>query len=169
MSRPRKPAKLKVLGGNPGKRRISPPPISSSSADPDPPAHLSEASSVEWRLLVHSLQTEGLWTNRDRAALEVYVEALVTFREAVAYVRAHGVMVPGQKSGTRVKNPAIQVVRDTAGVIRAFGSEFGLTPYTRMQLGLPVQEVEDIDAGFEQWQAERRQERGRQGEFKNGD
>ena len=69
------------------------------------------------------------------------------------------VMVPGQKSGTRVKNPAIQVVSDTAGVIRAFGSEFGLTPYTRMQLGLPVQEVEDIDAGFERWQAERRQER----------
>ena len=33
-----------------------------------------------------------------------------------------------------------------------------------MQLGLPVQEVEDIDAGFERWQAERRQER----EPKNG-
>ena len=64
-------------------------------------------------------------------------------------------MVPGQKSGTRVKNPAIQIVRDSAGVIRAYGSEFGLTPYTRMQLGLPVQEVEDLDAGFERWQAER--------------
>lgn len=164
MSRPRKPAKLKVLEGNPGKRRISPPPISSSSADPDPPAHLSEASSVEWRLLVHSLQTERLWTNRDRAALEVYVEALVTFREAVAYVRAHGVMVPGQKSGTTVKNPAIQIVRDSAGVIRAYGSEFGLTPYTRMQLGLPVQEVEDFDAGFEEWHAERERKR----KLKNG-
>ena len=155
MGRPRKPAQLKVLEGNPGKRRISQPPLSSPDADPDPPAHLSEASSVEWRLLVHSLQNERLWTDRDRAALEVYVEALVTFREAVAYVRAHGVMVPGQKSGTRVKNPAIQIVRDSAGVIRAYGSEFGLTPYTRMQLGLPVQEVEDLDAGFERWQAER--------------
>ena len=31
--------------------------------------------------------------------------------------------------------------------------------YTRMQLGLPVQEVEDFDAGFERWQAERRRER----------
>ena len=60
-------------------------------------------------------------------------------------------MVPGQKSGTMVKNPAIQVARDNAGVIRSYGSEFGLTPYTRIQLGLPVQEVEDLEAGFEAW------------------
>ena len=101
----------------------------------------------EWHRLVPLLQAENLWTERDRTALEVYVEAVVTFREAVAYVRVSGVMVPGQKPETMVKNPALQIVRDTANIIRAHGSEFGLTPLTRMQLGLPLQEIEDIDAG----------------------
>ena len=76
--------------------------------------------------------------------------------------------MPGQKSGTRVKNPALQVARDSAGVIRSYGSEFGLTPYTRMQLGLPVQEVEDMEAGFEAWYEARQRKREEQGKGNEG-
>ena len=156
MKRIPKPAKLKVLEGNPGKRRIPRPPITSSGADLAPPSHLSESASEEWRRVVDLLDAEQLWTDVDRTALEVYVEAVATFREAVKYVRSEGVMVSGQKAGTVVKNPAIQVARDSASVIRSLGSEFGMTPYTRMQLGLPVQKVEDLDAGFEEWAAQQR-------------
>ena len=53
-------------------------------------------------------------------------------------------------------------------VIRSYGSEFGLTPYTRMQLGLPVQEVEDMEAGFEAWYEARQRKREEQGKGNEG-
>lgn len=109
--------------------------------------------------LVDLLDAEQLWTDLDRTALEVYVEAVATFREAVAYVRSEGVMVSGQKAGNIVKNPALQIARDNATLIRALGSEFGMTPYTSMLLGLPLQPSEDLDAGFEVWAAKQRKAR----------
>ncbi len=47
MKRIPKPAILKVLEGNPGKRRIPRPPIVSPAADLGPPPHLSESASDE--------------------------------------------------------------------------------------------------------------------------
>ena len=47
-SRPR-PAQLKVLEGNPGKRKMRRSPIRPSTSDVEPPSHISEAASREWR------------------------------------------------------------------------------------------------------------------------
>jgi P27 family predicted phage terminase small subunit len=43
----------------------------------------------------------------------------------------------------RVKNPALQIVRDTAATIRSYSQEFGLTPSARASINLPPAADED--------------------------
>lgn len=134
MPRKPKPPHLKVVDGNPGKRPIEKPRTAPSR--PIAPAHLSDGAKTEWGYVVPRLDEIGMLNKIDRTALEVYCEAVATHREAVASLRQGGVLVRGDK-GRVVKNPAAQIVRDSATTIRLLGAEFGLTPSSRTRMALP--------------------------------
>jgi P27 family predicted phage terminase small subunit len=105
------------------------------------------------RAVAGELERMGLLTEIDVAALTAYCLAWESLLEAAADVRQNGVTVPGARGvGERVKNPAFQVMRDSMMAMRAFASEFGLTPQSRARMRLPNSDVTDseIEALFSQ-------------------
>lgn len=143
MPMPRKPTALKLLDGNPGKRPIDPTP-KAPPARPTPPRGLSPGARAEWRHTVPLLDELGVLAAVDRTALEIYCETVATWREATRLLRANGLLVRGDK-GRTVKNPAAQIVRDSAGIIRGYLNEFGLTPAARERLALRSRFADDLD------------------------
>jgi P27 family predicted phage terminase small subunit len=73
-------------------------------------------------------------TSWDEDAFGPYCETVVHHRVACRVVDRDGVMVRGERG--LVKNPAFQVVRDNAQLLRAFAQEFGLTPSARSGIDL---------------------------------
>lgn len=137
-----KPVALKLIDGNPGKRRIDPTPKAPPSR-PVAPASLSEEARREWAYIVPRLDEIGMLSKLDRAALEVYCESVATHRAAIVLLR-RGVLVEGDK-GRVVKNPAAQIVRDSATTIRMLAAEFGLTPSSRARMEFPGMDPGGLD------------------------
>lgn len=134
-----KPTNLRVLHGEEERRinRHEPQPPTHETV---PPAWLSPAAVEVWQRLAPTLHDRGLLTAWDVDTFAILCDAVAQYQAASALVARSGLLVKGQR-GTEVrKNPAMQVVRDTAQTVRAFAQEFGLTPSARTQLA--VQEME---------------------------
>lgn len=162
MTRGRKPVptELKLLRGNPGKRAVN-----RNEPKPDPkapgmPVWLSNEARAEWRRVVPELDKLGLTAKVDRAALASYCETWATFVAAEKLIHKHGLVIfrvteieahdeagnPIEIHVAPTKNPAVIIARDAAAQVRAFCSEFGLTPSARTRLQMP--EGEEGDDGF---------------------
>lgn len=144
-----KPSHLKILDGNTGRRPKksqedrSPRPRPTA---PEPPKALSAEARAEWGRVVPELDRIGMLTVVDRAALVVYCETWSTYVRAQADVKRRGVLVTGYR-GSRVKNPALQIARDAAQLVRAMCSEFGLTPSSRGRMSVPeANEDDELDS-----------------------
>lgn len=142
-----KPTALRVLQGNPGKRPFNP-------AEPALPAlylrcprHLQGLARQEWARTAHVLADMGLLTRADRTALEVYCAAYQTWREAQEKIQAYGAVVAGAK-GVATVSPYVTVADRAAAEMRAFWSEFGLTPASRTRIRVPEQRQADPLADF---------------------
>lgn len=140
-----KPTHLKVIEGNPGKRKLNrnepiPDPIA-----PDMPTYLTPYAQEEWQRVVPELEKLGLIGRVDQAALVVYVEAVAAHRNGIEILSKHmnnQVMTLGQwtdPTGRRplVKNPVMQVIRDQATLIARMCAEFGMTASSRARMVLP--------------------------------
>lgn len=134
-----KPAAQKALEGNPGKRPI---PVEPDIAPgcPSPPGDLSGEAFAEWSRIVPDLHNAGLLAKVDRAYLVAYCEAWSQFNASREHLAEFGPVTRG-RNGEPVKNPAAQVMRDSADMMLKFGSRFGLSPQDRARLG-KVQEPE---------------------------
>jgi P27 family predicted phage terminase small subunit len=162
MTRGRKPVptELKLLRGNPGKRRLNREEPKPDPKAPGMPVWLSNEARAEWRRVVPELERLGLAAKVDRAALAAYCETWATFVAAEQTIHKHGIITmrvteitaedadgnPIEIHVTPTKNPAVIIARDAAAQVRAFCSEFGLTPSARTRLQTP--EAEDGDDGF---------------------
>src|SRR6266545_2987232 len=84
------PTALKVLAGNPGKRRLNrrePKPI--VRLPPCPP-HLKDVAREAWRRIGHRLTTLRVVTEADGAALELLCLAYAEYRRAIGVVERRG-------------------------------------------------------------------------------
>jgi P27 family predicted phage terminase small subunit len=134
------PTKLKLLRGNPRGENLNRDEPEPTPGKPDKPEGLHPIASAAWDRIVDELDRLGMLTKIDRDALKVYCEAVATHDLAVELVRQAGVLVRrgGRENGEAVKNPALQIVRDQAHIIRSFGAAFGLTPSDRSRLTVPM-------------------------------
>jgi len=131
------PTKLKIIKGEKSSRinKNEPKPTPPLEA-PEPLDWLSEGARDVWLAIVPELHAKGLFTTWDVEPFAVFCEAVVHHREACRTVDGSAILVRGDK-GNFVKNPALQIVRDSAQTIRAFAQEFGLTPSARSGIQLP--------------------------------
>jgi P27 family predicted phage terminase small subunit len=123
--RPPKPAALRLLQGNPGKRKVNPEPAPAPGECP-PPGDLSPAACELWQVLAPELVTAGLLAPRYRATFALFCESYVNWRRAADLVAKAGPLV--QRGDNVVSNPASREFARYAFLVRAFGAEFGLTP-----------------------------------------
>ena len=83
----------------------------------------------------------GLLTSLDRAVLAGYCDSYATWVECTRFVQAHGEHYIAPNGQLR-RWPQAERAKQAAQAMRAFASEFGLTPNSRLRLNVEKQEVE---------------------------
>ena len=128
-----KPTVLKVLSGNPGKRKLNhDEPI--AAGIPDCPEFLDAVAKEEWNRCVKVLAEMGVLTKADRAALAGYCVAYSRWVEAEALVKRYGMIVKSPEKGFPMKSPYLTVADQALESRRKLMVEFGMTPSSRSRL-----------------------------------
>ena len=165
------PTSLKLLKGNPGKRAINKREPMPTAGGVGCPTWLSKEAKAEWRRVSAELDKLGLLTKVDRAALATYCESWSTFVKAQALIERYGLVYMREEErftnddGDTVivvrpaKIPAVAIAKDAAATIRAFCTEFGLTPSSRSRMTVPDVDDDDLDAMKQRRRAEREAKR----------
>ncbi len=144
-----KPAHLKALEGNPGKR-----PLNKRSPRPRPvrpscPSWVDSEAKAEWQRLAPELERLGLLTPLDRAAFTCYCQSYAHWVKAQRALREHGMMYV-TASGRVRERPEVAIAESSLKLMRAFAVEFGLTPNSRSRFSLPEPLTEEDDE-FARW------------------
>ena len=145
--RKRKPNELLVLSGSrkarKGVARISP-----EVAVPECPAELCKVGRGEWSRVAPLLFSLRLITHLDMAALACYCQAWADLCWALRDIKANGRSFVTDK-GFESARPAVGIENKAMEKIRAFCSEFGLTPSSRSRMEMQLPEVPNADNGSE--------------------
>ncbi|MFA5866902.1 MAG: phage terminase small subunit P27 family [Actinomycetota bacterium] len=135
------PTKLHVINGNPSKLKLK------EREEPKPdttipacPRFLSGPAKWEWKRIVPELVRLGLLTQVDKAALAAYCESWAVWKKATDYlVKKKCQTYPIYDEFGQVKAlkplPQVKIANDALKQLRAFCTEFGLTPSARTRLG----------------------------------
>ncbi len=140
--RKRKPTKLTLLEGNPGKRKPregepDPPPFL-----PDPPSHLDARALAEWHRLAPGLCALGILAEMDRAILAGYCTAYsrhCAAEDELGKLRAKAeisALVQKTTAGDWKQNPLVGISDSAALSMLRFATEFGMGAAARAKLGI---------------------------------
>ena len=143
-----KPTHLKLLEGNPGKRDLpknepKPRPIA-----PRCPQWLDPLARKEWRRVAKALNDLGLLTEVDGAALEGYCKAYSRWVTAEQEMDRAKITYFKTPSGYLQQLPQVSIAQKYLQIVKAFCSEFGLTPSARGRMSIPGQAEEDAFEEF---------------------
>jgi len=127
---PPKPTNLRLLQGNPGRRPINRREPKPDAELPSPPEHLSETARAEWSRMAEQLHRLGLLTSIDRAAFAAYCVVYGRWIEAEQALKKTGPVVRSA-SGHPMLSPFYTVAHQSLAQLRAYLSEFGMTPASR--------------------------------------
>jgi P27 family predicted phage terminase small subunit len=140
---------MKLLEGNPGKRAINKAEPKPQAKIPSCPRHLSKEARKEWRRISKELLQLGLLTTVDRAALAAYCQAWAHWVEAVeAMAEVDFTMVATTDKGYQHVSPWFGVANIALKQMRAFLTEFGLTPASRSRVTVAKPEEKDPYSEF---------------------
>jgi P27 family predicted phage terminase small subunit len=130
-----KPTALKVLAGNPGKRKLNhSEPI--APGIPECPEFLDTEAKAEWFRTAKVLTDMGVLTKADRSALAAYCVAYSRWVHAEDQVKKYGFIVKSPEKGFPMKSPYLTVADQALEIMRKLMVEFGMTPSSRSRLRL---------------------------------
>lgn len=138
-----KPTALKLVAGNPGKRKINKREPKPRKVIPSCPEHLSTTSKVAWGKLCVLLDRMGVLTEADALALErlcdCYAEILecreLIARDGRTYSSVSTAKNEGDLPSVLMKaNPAVAMLADADRRFKGYLVEFGLTPAARSKV-----------------------------------
>ena len=137
-----RPARLKVLEGNPGKRKILDEPKPPSDK-PEPPSHLDKYGLEEWHRVVEGLYTMGVLSSIDHGTLAAYCYSYSQWRgaaEALNDIKAQksflaSLLIP-TKNGNIIQHPLVGICNKAAADMNRYAGEFGMTPSARARLAV---------------------------------
>ena len=87
-----KPTKLKLLEGNPGKKKINKNEPEPDVCIPEMPEWMSDEAKREYMIITPLLKTLGLISKVDKAAIVGYCEAWSHFKDAKALIKKEGLI-----------------------------------------------------------------------------
>ena len=127
MGMKKKPTKLKLVKGNPGRR-----PIKGNEPEPEivqapkPPGWLDNNALAVWDVTATELDRIGMLTKVDLIALSHYCDWHSTYLWASRDIEMNG-MILEDSSGRRYRNPATTIKNEASRHVRSYAAEFGLT------------------------------------------
>jgi len=139
--RPRKPTKLKQLQGTARADRINASEPQFEVGSGYCPRWLSDEARAEWRRVAPELIACGLLTVVDRAALEAYCETYAQWRRAIEALK-DGMTFTTDK-GYVQQLPEVAIANNALKQMRAFMTEFGMTPSSQSRVSMPQADTED--------------------------
>jgi P27 family predicted phage terminase small subunit len=142
------PTNVKIFRGNPGRRPLN-------DREPKPPPEIPPCPKLlqgearrEWKRITKTLHALGLLTKIDRAALVAYCQLWGRWIEAEDKVRLTGAVIEVGENGYPILNPHLSVATKTLDQMKAFLTEFGMTPASRSRIHVAKNAEEDEDAKF---------------------
>ena len=147
-----KPTELKVLEGNPGKRKLNAREPNPNKTAPTCPRWRENEAKKEWKRLAKKMEAIGILTEVDMAAFAGYCQAYARWKEAEEYLSAHGATVV-TPSGYVQQVPQVSIAQTYLKLMGKYASEFGLTPASRSRLiadaklEAPVDEMDELLRG----------------------
>lgn len=144
---PPTPTNLKALRGNPGKRRLNanePDPV---PAIPTCPSHLNDVGKKEWRRVTKELLALGIISKLDRAAVGAYCDAYSRWAEAATQIQKYGLIFKAP-SGYPMPSPYLAILHTALDQMRAFLTEFGMTPSSRSRVKVANPKQRDLFGDF---------------------
>lgn len=131
------PTHLKVVAGNPGKRRLPENEPQPTMGSPTPPVWLSDDAKVQWGRFSVWLEQMGVLTVADGPALERLVSVYLEVRDLEATIVREGrTFTTLSTAGERVvkAHPAVAMLNSADARLRQMLIEFGLTPAARTKV-----------------------------------
>jgi len=134
------PSALKILRGLPGKRKLSvdepqPAPV----VDLTPPAWLPPDAQAEWLRVAPMLERNRVLTEMDLDALCFYCSEFAKWRFANTQIAKFGMVIKG-KGDFPMVTPYSRLADKHMTQMRAFLTEFGMTPSSRARVHVPKTE-----------------------------
>jgi P27 family predicted phage terminase small subunit len=130
-----KPAEVRRLEGNPGKRPIPETARIGRLQAPSLPAHLPVPARRVWRQLVPPMADAGLVREVDGPALEALCMSVAVMRGAAAHLKGDDWLVSGSHGNVK-RTPYFDIWLASQAEVRKWAERFGLDPSTRTRLGL---------------------------------
>jgi P27 family predicted phage terminase small subunit len=152
--RGRKPYPLQIIDATNDKNRYTKE-VLASRAKNEPkiksnfmrcPTHLSDDAKKEWRRIVklYGEFEQPLLSDLDVNALEVYCEAVVTYRKAMLKVHETAEVYTSSADRNRPKkNPWMTIANEAAATIKKYGEVLLLDPVSRARAGMAKKENEE--------------------------
>lgn len=102
---------------------------------PDAPMWLPQEARDEWNRVVPELDRLGLLKSIDRSALTSYCLVWDRLVTASQIVQREGMVLHDDKQGKAQRHPALLTAEAASKELRAWATEFGLTPSSEQRLG----------------------------------
>ncbi len=129
-----KPTAIKVLEGNPGKRKLNTAEIKPAKTKmPECPDWLEDEAKAEWNRLCKNLFELGILTDLDVTTFASYCQAYARWREAEEFISQHGTIVK-TPSGYWQQVPQVSIAHQNQKIMMHAAAEFGLTPSARSRI-----------------------------------
>lgn len=146
---PPKPTSIRAMEGNPGKRPLNEnEPQCFEPAPKSPPKWMDKIAQKEYKRAWALLDSMGLLTACDKAALEAYCDAYSTMVKCAEIVNQKG-FVYKMKTNTGQdylqQLPHVNIKNQAMSLIRQFCQEFGMTPSSRSRLNIKKDAPEEDD------------------------
>ena len=152
-----KPTHLKLVRGNPGKRRLNGAEPVPERMLPSPPNELCADARLEWERVAGELHRIGVLSGIDRAALAAYCQAYgrwVVAERAIARMAERDQLTEGlmikTANGNAVQNPLVGTANKAMADLVRYAAEFGMTPSARSRINGQTGESDEPE-GFAQF------------------
>lgn len=145
------PTAMKVLAGNPGKRRLNTNEPKPAPKAPPKPTHFDREGNKAWKWLTGVLGKNGLLAESDQAIITIYCDTwsqYVAIRKELAKKGAAQFILRSDK-GAFYRNPLVDTESMLKKQLMTCLSELGLSPTSRVRLhAIPQEQPADSKAKF---------------------
>lgn len=135
------PTNLRLLRGNPGKRRLSLDEFRPAASIPSCPRHLKGEAKKEWKRVTEELLQYGMVSNVDRGALAMLCTMWGRYVNAEEMIEKASTQAPGSyglfvksPNGYPIQSPWLAVSNKAMEQYKGMCAEFGLTPAARVRV-----------------------------------